>query len=384
MNASMISSTEQSAPPELESLPSEAASPIEEVKAFIRRFVFIRDESIYELLALWVVCTYLHAEFEFVPYVFVHSPEKQSGKTRLLEVLDLLVANSSGIQTSPTEAVLFRTAKGKTQLLDEADGWQNLSSIRSVLNSGFQRNGRVTRMVQDSNGGWKDVEFPVFGPKAIAGIGNRILGDTLSDRVYAIELLRQTPSERREKLRWAKVEPESRALKEKIQRWANENRGALRESYAKHEDLPYLSGFRDRTEDISEPLAAILERIYRDDVPELKQARARFRAAVAATRFENDDTEEEHGVLSALLGHMGDNQQLRVQPFQVVQWCPSMPEMDEYRVGEILRKYGFESKSVRIKGQPKKAYVVPRSRLEELVKRFVQDSALPRGEDKEQ
>jgi hypothetical protein len=372
-------SEQQIAVPKPEPEKRDTAHVIADVKAFIKRFVFVQDENIYELLALWVVATHLYQEFEFAPYLFIHSPEKQSGKSRLLEVLHLLVANSSGILSSPTEAVLFRTAHGHTQLLDEADGWQNLANIRSVLNSGFQRNGIVTRMEKDANGSQKPVDFPVFAPRAIAGIGAKILGGTLSDRVYAIELVRQLPSERREKLRSARVAPEASALKSKIQDWVKTNRENVRKRYSEHQDFAYLSGFRDRTEDISEPLAVLLELMYGDDKVELDRARSSFRAAVAATRFEEDDSREEHTILSTLLTHMGQNEVLKVQPSQVVEWCTDVSDLNEYRVGDILRRYGFESKSVRIDGQARKAYVIDGHRLEELVKKFVQNRTAQNG-----
>lgn len=343
---------------------------VRQVKEFIKRFVFIKDEGIYDLLALWVILTYVYIEFEYVPYLFVHSPEKQSGKTRLLEVLHLLVANSSGILGSPTEAVLFRTAHGRTLLLDEADGWQNLSQLRSVLNSGFQRNGKVSRMEKDATGTFKSVDFPVFGPKAIAGIGSKILGGTLSDRVYSIELVRQTSSEQREKLRASRIAPEAAELRTKIQKWVDENPQTIRELYSKQKDFSYLSGFRDRTEDISEPLAVILEVTYKDS-GELEKAQESFRSAVAATRFETDDeTKLEHTVLVVIWTRMGKSQELKAQPRDIAAWCNDA-ELDEYRVGQILRKYGFESKSMRMEGQPRRAYIIPRRRLEELMSRFV-------------
>ena len=70
---------------------------IDHVAQFVERFVFIRDKALYLLIALWVLATYLHEKFEYTGYLFAHSPEPQSGKSRLLEVLDLLVSKSSGV-----------------------------------------------------------------------------------------------------------------------------------------------------------------------------------------------------------------------------------------------------------------------------------------------
>ena len=98
---------------------------VDEIATFIERFVFLSKPSLYRLAALWIIHTYFMDEFEYTGYIFAYSPEPESGKTRFLNILDLLVHNSSGTLSSPTEAILFRTAKGHTQLLDEADTWMN-------------------------------------------------------------------------------------------------------------------------------------------------------------------------------------------------------------------------------------------------------------------
>jgi hypothetical protein len=109
----------------------------------VKRFVFLKDPSLYRLLALWIIHTYVVDEFEYTGYIFAHSPEPESGKTRLLEVLEVLIENSSGILVSPSESVLFRTAQGHTQFLDEVDTWTNKDQLRSVLNAGYQHSGQV-------------------------------------------------------------------------------------------------------------------------------------------------------------------------------------------------------------------------------------------------
>ena len=139
-----------------------------EVAAFIKRFVLLPDESLYLLVACWVIGTHLHEAVEVFGYLFAYSPEHQSGKTTLLEVLDLLVHNSSGIQHSPSEAVLFRTARGRTQLLDEVDSWKNPDDLRSVLNAGYKKRGFVTRCDKDNK--MQPTSFVVFAPRALAGI----------------------------------------------------------------------------------------------------------------------------------------------------------------------------------------------------------------------
>lgn len=55
---------------------------------FLKRFVYLQHNSHYLLIVLWSMTTYLVDQFDETGYLMVYSPEKQSGKTRLLELLD--------------------------------------------------------------------------------------------------------------------------------------------------------------------------------------------------------------------------------------------------------------------------------------------------------
>src|SRR5436305_13802471 len=97
---------------------TQVQSPIPELETFFKRFILLPDESLYLLLALWTIGTHLHERFDFFGYLFIHSPERQSGKSRLLELLYQVAAKPTDIQISPSPAVLFRLAAGNTHLLD--------------------------------------------------------------------------------------------------------------------------------------------------------------------------------------------------------------------------------------------------------------------------
>src|SRR5262249_4272394 len=77
-----------------ESSPKVDFTIVDEVMDFVNKFVFLNSGPVSLLVALWIIGTYLHKRFDYFGYLFAHSPEPQSGKTTLLEVLDLLGANS--------------------------------------------------------------------------------------------------------------------------------------------------------------------------------------------------------------------------------------------------------------------------------------------------
>jgi hypothetical protein len=112
--------------------------------AFIRRFVALSEAQAL-LIALWIVHTHALSAADTTAYLNIHSAEKRSGKTRLLEVLSLLVARP-WFTGRVTSAVLVRkvAAETPTLLLDESDAAfkgdrEYAEALRGVLNAGFRR-----------------------------------------------------------------------------------------------------------------------------------------------------------------------------------------------------------------------------------------------------
>jgi hypothetical protein len=126
-------------------------------------------------LSLWTMLTYTYPVWPAVPYLSVGG-SLSSGKSRLLEVLGLLIHNpihSSNI-TAPS---LFRTlhTQGGTVLFDEAerlnDRTPDAGEVRSILLAGYKRGGQATRLEKIGDG-FQPTSFEVYGPKAIAGISS--------------------------------------------------------------------------------------------------------------------------------------------------------------------------------------------------------------------
>lgn len=86
---------------------------------FLRRFVVM---DAVQVDALWTAHTHAAEAADTTPYLLVTSAEKRSGKTRLLDVLELLVHEPQPI-ANISDAALFRAIKElkPTLLLDEVD-----------------------------------------------------------------------------------------------------------------------------------------------------------------------------------------------------------------------------------------------------------------------
>jgi len=350
-----------------------ASNIVDRVAAFVERFVFLKLKPIYRLVSLWIIATHLHQSFEYSGYLFIHSPDKQCGKTRLLEILDLLVLNSTGIDSSPTAAVVARTAWGNTQLLDEGDGWPDLPGLRNILNAGFQRNARTYRCQQDNLGSHKPQLLKIYCPRAIAGIGKDILSGTTRDRTFIVEMARQKREERREELRGRMHQPQAAQLQFEIETWAKTHHDqviAFYDSLVQH-PLPYLRDFGDRTKDVSDPLGSILEIAYANRPEELMRARMELCDAIAHSREETNQYSDDHRLLTAIEAVI-EGEELIEQPSVLAHRLNGSAgsEFNEFAIGELLRRYGFPHKSVRKDGLPRKCYVIERSRLSDILTRY--------------
>ncbi len=230
-----------------------------DISTFIRRYTVLSPDQLIAV-TLWVAHTHAIAAADTTPYLQITSAMKQSGKTRLLEVLEHIVLRAwlTG-RTSAAALVRKVDAERPTLLLDESDTAlkgadpEYTESMRGLLNTGYKRSGRSTLCVKSgADIGVKD--FSTFSPKAIAGIGD--LPDTIADRSIRIELKRRALDEPVARWRERDGYQEARPLFDRLSAWAGTDRvmDTLRES---RPDIP--SSLSDRASDVWEPLVAIAD-----------------------------------------------------------------------------------------------------------------------------
>jgi hypothetical protein len=170
------------------------------VHGFVCRYVAFPSEHEPVAVALWVAHAHLVDRFEASPLLAITSAEMRSGKTRLLDCLEVLVPTPFRV-VIPSEAVVYTVLSQRprpTLLLDEADAIfgpktaERYEGLRAILNSGNRIGTPVLRVKLE--GRRREVEaFDVFGPKAIAGIGD--LPATVADRSVPIRMKRRAPGE---------------------------------------------------------------------------------------------------------------------------------------------------------------------------------------------
>ena len=117
---------------------------LHQAEGFIRRFVVLGDDEA-TAIALWVAHTHAFEAAVATPYLSISSAEMESGKTRLLEVLRLLVATPWFTGRTSTAALTRKIDKaGPTLLLDESDpafkgDKEYAETLRGVLNTAIAR-----------------------------------------------------------------------------------------------------------------------------------------------------------------------------------------------------------------------------------------------------
>jgi len=205
--------------------------------------------------ALWAAHTHALDAFETTPFLDLTSPEKRCGKTRTLDVLELVVARPWRT-IMPSEAVLYRKiqAAAPTLMLDESDAIFDKSNgstepLRALLNAGNRRGTSVPRCVGPTQ---QIVDFGVFCAKALAGIG--ALPDTVSDRSIVLRLQRKRPDEIARRFRRREALEVAEPIAQELASWAQD---AIAELEAARPSIP--SALDDRAEEAWEALLAIAE-----------------------------------------------------------------------------------------------------------------------------
>jgi len=234
---------------------SDGVQVLDAIEAFIRRFCVLPGEHCYPAVALWVAHTHFISRLETTPRLACLSPEPGSGKTRVLEVLDVLCANPL-MALDISMAAFFRIVEDRQPsiLLDEVDAIftgkkqsDGSEDMRRVINNGY----RIGAVVQRVGGKNRDEvqDFHVFTPVAMAGLGN--LPDTLMSRSVILQMKRRRGGEKVQQFRDRLHRPEGRELQTRIASWA----GAV--ETLEYPDLP--DGVEDRDADVWEPLLMVAD-----------------------------------------------------------------------------------------------------------------------------
>lgn len=230
---------------------------LNDVTAFLNRFVVFPDEHCAPTVALWFAHTHAADRFYITPRLILDSAEPGSGKTRVLEVAELLVHSpESTISTTP--AALFRLVSSSrvTVLFDEVDAVFNAKGgnedLRGLLNAGYKQGATVTRCAGDAKKVTVE-RFPVFAPVALGGIAGN-MPDTITTRAVTIHMRRRRADQKVDQFRQRQAKRDAQPIQKALAAWIASVADEIGDAVP---ELP--DGVVDRAAEIWEPLIAIAD-----------------------------------------------------------------------------------------------------------------------------
>lgn len=232
---------------------------VDAVVAFVSRFSAFPNEHCAPTLALWYAHTHIADRLYVTPRLILDSAEPGSGKTRVMEVGQYLVAKPE-MTISITPAAIFRMlAEGPiTLLFDEIDAvfnpktGGNNEDLRALLNAGYKRSATVARCVGDAKT-MNVTRFPVYAPVALAGIAGG-MPDTITTRAITIHMRKRRYDETVEEFIEQDVEREAAPVRGDLQTWVQQVADEIAHARPERPD-----GVRDRAAEIWRPLLAIAD-----------------------------------------------------------------------------------------------------------------------------
>jgi len=156
----------------------------ENILEVLKKFSDMREEY-YPVVALWIIGTYIHDEFETFPYLFFNAM-RGSGKTRILRLIAELSHNGE-LMGSMSESVMFRTAQGSTMCIDEFEqvDAKEKQALRELLNSAYKKGQKIKRMKKQKEE-YVVEEFFVYSSICLANIWG--MEEVLGDRCLTLVL----------------------------------------------------------------------------------------------------------------------------------------------------------------------------------------------------
>ena len=232
-------------------------------------------------VALWALYAWCFRAFAVCPNLMLTAPERESGKTRVTEILSWTVPRAKPVSDASAAAIIRGIERdGPTLLFDEAQHFLRRrpgDPIRGILLAAFaKRFATVERCEGDAH---EVRAFSTFCPKVLNGRKLAAIDDMLTSRSVVVPMMRATrplPELRVDR------DPAGEDLRRQCARWRDDHLAELREAD------PDTGGRIGRIAQVWRPLFAVADAAG-GEWPAKARAAADALAAVAAS-FADSET----------------------------------------------------------------------------------------------
>lgn len=234
---------------------------LDELRVFLGRFIAYPSEHARVAHTLWIAHTHGMSIWDSTPRIAFLSKEPGSGKSRALEVTEMLVPNPvEAVNVSP--AYIFRkVGQGgalPTLLYDEIDTVfgpraRENEEIRGLLNAGYRKHSKAGRCAIKGREIVTE-EISAYCAVAFAGLGH--LPETILSRSIVIRMRRRKTAEKLERFRRREILEHGNRIRDRLSDWVSEISGT--DGLIEWPELPVE--ISDRDQDIWESMVLLGDR----------------------------------------------------------------------------------------------------------------------------
>ena len=234
--------------------------PLGDLIQYLSDYIVFRDGESVVIASLWIMASWLTDIWSYFPILAITSPEPMCGKTTLLGLIQLVTPRSSMV-ASLSPAALYRSiGNGRivTLLYDEAQilgrkGSEMGEQLKEILCASVRKDSSIMRCGGKKND-FDPIEFKPYGPKVVACIDK--VDPVIASRCLPIDLQRKVRSDITLHVRERDVPPRAKAIKDKLEKWAEVAKTYLP---LQHQATEYPDIVNDRMADGLLPLKTLLE-----------------------------------------------------------------------------------------------------------------------------
>lgn len=377
----MVTSTEtELRPPDVADPRPEGADLLDKVLLALRKYIIFPSDDDAIAVTLWIAATHAQPAWEHAPRLAAVSPAKRCGKSRLMDIVELLV-HQPLITVNISPAALVRSIgrdDPPTIMLDEADtvfGKKAVADthedLRGLLNAGHQRNRPYIRWDMIKR---EPESCATFSMAMLAGIGD--LPDTIMDRAVVIRMRRRAPGETVANFRTRRDTPALHKLRTELNTWV---RRVISQLAAHEPKMPV----EDRQADTWTPLVSIADAAS-GEWPE--RARKTVLAMCAAAETEEQTIGQR--LLEDIRTIFGESPNMHTSTLiEALHKIEDGPWADWYGkpfsandLAKRLREYGVKSAFVRVDGTQRKGW--RREDLDDVWLRYLPAASAERAVEK--